>query len=51
MKVRLEQRSFETGLSQVAIINAALEYYLAHVPVNDEDSEKAGTKPENETRS
>lgn len=40
MKVRLEQRSFESGLSQVAIINAALEYYLAHVPVNDDDPEK-----------
>ncbi len=40
MKGRLEQRSFETGLSQVAIINAALEYYLAHVPSSANDSAK-----------
>lgn len=32
MKERLQQRSYETGMSQVAIINAALEFYLAHVP-------------------
>jgi len=25
------KRSFETGQSQVAIVNAALEYYFAHV--------------------
>ncbi|PSR24516.1 MAG: hypothetical protein C7B43_18810 [Sulfobacillus benefaciens] len=39
MKARLEQRSYETGLSQVAIINAALEYYLAHVPSSKKDSD------------
>ena len=39
MKARLEQRSYETGLSQVAIINAALEDYLAHVPSSKKDSD------------
>ncbi len=31
LKERLMKQSFETGQSQVAIVNAALEYYLDHV--------------------
>ena len=31
MKERLMRQSFETGQSQVAIVNAALEYYLDHI--------------------
>jgi len=31
LKEKLMKRSFETGQSQVAIVNAALEYYFAHV--------------------
>ncbi|MDA8193223.1 MAG: hypothetical protein M0Z53_04395 [Thermaerobacter sp.] len=31
LKERLMRRSYETGLSQVAIVNAALEYYFANV--------------------
>lgn len=46
MKVRLEQRSFETGQSQVAIINAALEYYLAHVPISTEEPTKSVSSDE-----
>ena len=31
LKERLMRRSYETGQSQVAIVNAALEYYLDNV--------------------
>ncbi len=31
LKERLMKQSFETGQSQVAIVNAALEHYLDHV--------------------
>ena len=31
LKERLVRRSYETGQSQVAIVNAALEYYLDNV--------------------
>ena len=31
MKERLMRQSFESGQSQVAIVNAALEHYLDHV--------------------
>ncbi len=31
LKEKLMKQSFETGQSQVAIVNAALEYYLDHV--------------------
>ena len=30
LKEQLMKRSFETGRSQVSIVNEALEYYLAH---------------------
>lgn len=48
MKERLQQRSYETGMSQVAIINAALEYYLAHVPStpNKEESHDPADAPD-----
>jgi hypothetical protein len=31
LKEKLVKRSYETGLSQVAIVNAALEYYFVNV--------------------
>ncbi len=31
LKEKLMKQSFETGQSQVAIVNAALEHYLDHV--------------------
>jgi hypothetical protein len=46
LKEKLMKQSFETGQSQVAIVNAALEYYLDHVapgiPKSD-SSETEGT--------
>ncbi len=41
LKERLLRRSYETGQSQVAIVNAALEYYLDNVA-----GIKPGTKQE-----
>ncbi len=38
LKERLMKRSFETGLSQVAIVNKALENYLADVVLEVPDS-------------
>lgn len=42
LKERLMKRSFETGQSQVSIVNAALEHYFANVaPEMTEDPSTA----------
>jgi predicted transcriptional regulator len=45
LKRRLEELSYESGMSQVSIISKALEYYLAHVPEIDADSAETEKKP------
>lgn len=37
LKERLMKRSYDTGMSQVSIVNAALEHYLEHVVSEDAD--------------
>ncbi|PSR30764.1 MAG: hypothetical protein C7B43_04650 [Sulfobacillus benefaciens] len=40
LKERLAKMSYEGGFSQVAIVNAALEYYLDHVETGSVSLEK-----------
>ena len=53
LKQRLEKTSYDLGFSQVAIVNAALEYYLDHMETGElrpEHEPKSGSQSDGAAR-